>query len=401
MKLAVLALPVLLLAAGAQAQSQPRSSDGSQGQGVTAAQPQAPSRPSGPLQKKVAPGLADYTDDVLFGEVWPGSGLSPRDRSLVVISALIATNKPAQLQGHLGRALDNGMTPTETSGVLTHLAFYAGWPNAVSALEVYDQVYTARKVDVAALQATRRAIPRGTSGAAPDYDELTRRVVFDNLWRRSDLSVRDRSLVTIAALTAMGDAAQLEPYLRRGTRAGLTRAEIEQALTHLAFYAGWTKANAALEALAKASGSEPQAGAVSAAQGGQIWRKGSPPVTAGPAANFTGIVRVIAPFQGTGRSRLGGATVSFQPGARSAWHRHPLGQLLVVTEGCGWTQAEGGPIERICAGDVAWIGPGEKHWHGATPTMPMSHVAASESVEGQNVEWLEKVSDAEYARGPR
>jgi quercetin dioxygenase-like cupin family protein len=146
---------------------------------------------------------------------------------------------------------------------------------------------------------------------------------------------------------------------------------------------------------------EPQARAAGAAERMQIWRKGSPPITAGPAEHFTGAVQVLAPYRGTGGSRLRGSTVMFQPGARSAWHRYPLGQALIVTEGCGWSQAEGGPIEKICAGDVAWIGLGEKHWHGATLTTAMTHVTASESVDGQNVEWLEQVSDEEYARGPR
>ena len=91
----------------------------------------------------------------------------------------------------------------------------------------------------------------------------------------------------------------------------------------------------------------------------------------------------------------------FSPGARSAWHRHPLGQTLIVTEGCGWTQVEGGPVEKICAGDVAWVGPGEKHWHGATKTTRMTHVTASESVEGLNVEWLEHVPNDVYEKGPR
>jgi 4-carboxymuconolactone decarboxylase len=409
MKLAALMPFALVLAGNAYAQSQPQMPAGPQ------AQQQSASRPSGPLQQKLAPGLAAYTDEVLFGEVWPGPGLTSRDRSLVVISVLIATNKPAQLQGHLGRALNNGVTPVEASGVLTHLALYAGWPSAVSALEVYDQVYTARKIDFAALQAAVPALPPAASdgartdsvlarfgSVAPKFAELTNRVVFDDLWRRSDLSVRDRSLVTIAALAAMGDADLLDPYLRRGVAAGLSRAEIAEAMTHLAFYAGWGKATKALDSIARtsAAGAEPKARAGPAEVSGRIWRKGSPPITAGPATNFTGAVQVLAPYRGTGGSRLGGATVMFQPGARSAWHRHPMGQALIVTEGCGWTQAEGGPIEKICAGDVAWIGPGERHWHGATPTTAMTHVTASESLEGQSVEWLEKVSDEEYARGP-
>ena len=175
-------------------------------------------RPSGPVQQRLAPGLAALTDDVLFGDVWRRPKLSPRDRSLVTISVLIATGKPAQLAGHLGRALDNGVQAREASAVLAHLAIYSGWPSAVSALDIYDQVYTARKVDTTALSTVGSRLPTPASDAAraravndafgavaPKFVELTNDVVFDDLWRRSDLSLRDRSLVTIAALAATGD----------------------------------------------------------------------------------------------------------------------------------------------------------------------------------------------------
>ena len=121
--------------------------------------PPASGRPSGALQQKIAPGLATLTDDVLFGDVWRRPELSPRDRSLVTISVLIATGKPAQLAGHLGRALTNGVQPSEASGLLAHLAIYCGWPSAVSALEVYEQVYMARNVDTGALLATGPRLP--------------------------------------------------------------------------------------------------------------------------------------------------------------------------------------------------------------------------------------------------
>jgi 4-carboxymuconolactone decarboxylase len=204
--------------------------------------------------------LARYTDEVLFGTVWPSPELSQRDRSLVVISALIAMNKPAQLTGHLNRALTNGLTPMEASGVLTHLALYSGWPNAVSALDVYDKVYTSRNVDFAALQATSRPLPPLAAGAtqgqdlaalAPKFAGLTKDVVFGDAWRRSDLTRRDRTLVTIVALAAMGDDTLLEPYLRLGPEVGLERADIVEALTHLAFYAGWPKATKALSQVAR------------------------------------------------------------------------------------------------------------------------------------------------------
>lgn len=241
---AVACLTVILLGGMAQACAQ-----------VAAQQ----ARPSGALQQKLAPGMAGYTDEVLFGDVWLRPELSPRDRSLVTISVLIATGKIAQLEGHLGRALGNGVKPVEASGVLTHMAFYSGWPSAVSALEVYDRVYAARGVDVASLQAMGVQAPAAASEAArsegterqfgvfaPKFTELTNEVVFDDLWRRSDLSARDRSLVTIAALSAMGDDDLLEPYLRRGVESGLTRAEIAEAITHLSFYAGWGKATRAM-----------------------------------------------------------------------------------------------------------------------------------------------------------
>jgi 4-carboxymuconolactone decarboxylase len=219
-------------------------------------------RPSGPVQQKVAPGLATLTDDVLYGDVWKRAELSPRDRSLVTITALIAVGKVAPLAGHLGRALDNGVKPAEASGLLAHLAIYCGWPSVVAALEAYDQVYTARKIDTAALSAAARlpASPdtrgadQAVSAVAPKFVQLTNDVVFDDLWRRSDLSVRDRSLVTVVALAAMGDDDQLEFYLRRGIASGLTRAEIAEAVTHLAFYAGWGKATRAMAAVAKTGG---------------------------------------------------------------------------------------------------------------------------------------------------
>jgi 4-carboxymuconolactone decarboxylase len=249
----------------AQAPAQPQVQSEQQPQ--PSSQHQRTTGPSGALQQKIAPGLAAFTDEVLFGDVWRRPELSPRDRSLVTISVLIATGKPAQLAGHLGRALDNGVQPSEASGLLAHLAIYCGWPSAVSALDVYEQVYTARKVDTAALRAVGPRLPAPASDAAraravndelgavaPKFVQLTNDVVFDNLWRRSDLTLRDRSLVTIAALAAMGDDDQLDVYLRRGLESGLTRAQITEAVTHLGFYAGWTRATKAMTAVMRTLG---------------------------------------------------------------------------------------------------------------------------------------------------
>ena len=124
-----------------------------------------------------------------------------------------------------------------------------------------------------------------------------------------------------------------------------------------------------------------------------IKRNGSQPSGRGPAEWFTGTVRIDSPFQGSAPSRVGGAIVTFEAGARTAWHTHPLGQTLIVTSGCGRAQREGGPIEEIRPGDVVWFEPGEKHWHGASPTTAMTHIAIAEMLDGRAVDWLEKVSD--------
>jgi quercetin dioxygenase-like cupin family protein len=132
----------------------------------------------------------------------------------------------------------------------------------------------------------------------------------------------------------------------------------------------------------------------------RITRSGSQPSGKGPADWFTGTVRIDPLFQPSGDARAAGNAVTFEPGARTAWHTHPLGQTLIVTFGRGWVQREGGPIEEVRPGDVVWFEPNERHWHGASATTAMQHIAIQESLDGRAVEWLEHVSDAQYAAGP-
>ena len=127
-----------------------------------------------------------------------------------------------------------------------------------------------------------------------------------------------------------------------------------------------------------------------------IRKCGSQSSAPGPAEYFTGTVRIDAPFAGDEPARIGGATVTFEPGARTAWHTHPLGQTLIVTSGRGCVQRYGGPIEEIRPGDIVWIAPGEKHWHGATSTTAMTHIAIAEKRDGRAVDWMEKVTDDRY-----
>lgn len=222
--------------------------------GSVTAQAQAPAS-----QQRVVPGMAAYTNEVLYGDVWERVQLSARDRALVTITTLIAIDRPEQLRTHLGNGLTNGITPLEASGVLTHLAVYAGWPHAVTALAVYNEVFSARNIDTDVLAAAMEPLPPVPSATAinqsvdglfadiaPKFAELTNEFVFDDLWRRPDLSHRDRSLVTITTLAAMGDTALLDTHLRMGVEHGLTRDEIVEAMTHLAFYAGWSRATLAM-----------------------------------------------------------------------------------------------------------------------------------------------------------
>ena len=128
----------------------------------------------------------------------------------------------------------------------------------------------------------------------------------------------------------------------------------------------------------------------------QITRCGSQPSGKGPGDWFTGTVRIDALFTAPDPARVVGASVTFEPGARTAWHTHPLGQTLIVIAGLGRAQREGGPVEEIRPGDVIWFAPEEKHWHGASPTTAMTHIAIQEKLDGRTVDWLEKVSDEQY-----
>jgi quercetin dioxygenase-like cupin family protein len=158
-------------------------------------------------------------------------------------------------------------------------------------------------------------------------------------------------------------------------------------------------AGGGLAALAAA----PQAPATDAPSTGgtltmEIRRNGSQPSGKGPAEYFTGSVRVDPLFEAPDPARVAGASVTFEPGARTAWHTHPLGQTLIITSGLGWAQRWGGLVEEIRPGDVVWFPPGEKHWHGATPTTAMSHIAIQEKLDGKVVDWMEHVSDEQYRK---
>lgn len=387
---------------------------------VEAQQVPAPQRVAPPIVHETTPALGAYTDAVLFGDVWKRTELSPRDRSVVTIAALIAGGHTGQMTGHFNRGLDNGVKPSEIAAIITHQAFYAGWPRAISAVTVAKEVFTKRgvgpdqiapssdtplSVDQAA-EAQRAAAVEAQAGAVtPALVDYTNRVPFGDLWRRADLAPRDRSLVTIVALIANGQVDQLAFHLKRGMDNGLAQTQLSEVITHLAFYAGWPRAMSAIPVarmVFEARAGSPDGAAGSSTRGRtavEILRHGSVPSSNGPAEYFTGSVRIDQRFQREAPARIGGAFVTFEPGARTAWHTHPLGQTLIVTAGCGLVQREGDDIQEIGVGDIVWIPPGEKHWHGATAGSAMTHIAIAEAQDGKSVDWMEKVSDEQYGHG--
>lgn len=395
MKLFAATLAICSLAAGAEAQQRP------------------PVRVAPPDMQAITPPLATYTDEVLFGDVWKRTELAPRDRSLVTVSALIAGGHTGQMPGHFNRALDNGVKPAEIAAVITHLAFYSGWPRAVSAIGVAKEVFAKRGIATDALAAATNAplpldpaadAPRAAAveaqmgGTAPALARYTNDVLFGDLWRRTDLAPRDRSLATITALIASGQVDQLGFHIERGMNNGLTRTEVSETITHLAFYAGWPRAVSAVAVAKKVFEARTAVGNSAPLE---ILRQGSQPPTKGSPDNFIGSVSVDQRFQRSDPARLGGGIVTFQPGAHTAWHTHPLGQTLIVISGTGWVQREGGPVEEIKTGDVVWIPPGVRHWHGATATSAMSHVALAEALDGKSVDWMEHVPAQQYRRPER
>ena len=202
----------------------------------------------------VAPALEKYTNDTLLGEVWKRPGLAARDRSIVTLAALVARNQTVEMAFYVNRALDSGVKSAEISEVITHLAFYAGRANAVSAASVVKAVFAARKIGPEQLPpASPMLLPLNEAAEAdrakrvgdqfgamfPGVTQYTTDVLFRDLWLRPDLAPRDRSLVTISALVASGKVAQLTGHITIGMNNGLTQPEIAEAITHLAFYVGW------------------------------------------------------------------------------------------------------------------------------------------------------------------
>jgi 4-carboxymuconolactone decarboxylase len=202
--------------------------------------------------RTVAPALAKYTEGHLLGELWQRPDLSLRDRSIITVTVLIARNQPIEMAYYFHLAIDNGVKPTELSEVITHLAFYSGWANATAAAAVTKSVFAERgitelppetgerlPIDKAAEAQRAARVEQDAGSVAPGVVQYTSSLLFNDLWLRPALAPRDRSLVTVSALAASGQTAQIPYHLNRAMDNGLTKAQASEMLTQLAFYAGW------------------------------------------------------------------------------------------------------------------------------------------------------------------
>jgi 4-carboxymuconolactone decarboxylase len=356
--------------------------------------------------------------------------LSTKQQRLVVIAAFTANGDLAKLRTALKDGLDSGWTIAEIKEVLVQLYAYAGFPRSLNAITTFMDVLDERRrtgvVDNVGREPTpmptdKTSVQLGTEimttlvGApasgkhlefAPELDMFLRGHLFGDVFGRDNLDWQSREIATISALATL-DAVnpQLSSHFNVGMNTGLTEAQLRSLVAVIEETIGNKHgANAAkvlTQALKQRARAPVQATnpAPPPAQTIRIFHKTERSMERAPAAHFTGVARVEPLFQADDPARSLGATVSFEPGARTAWHTHPLGQTLIVTTGTGWIQQWGQPIQVIESGDVVWIPPHVKHWHGATRATAMTHIAIVERLDGKTVEWMEEVTDEQYGAG--
>ncbi len=211
--------------------------------------------------RSVSPALDQHLQDAVLGDLWKRPALAPRDRSIITLSALITKNQTTGLPFYLNLALDNGVKPSEISEIITHLAYYSGWPNAMAAVAVTRDIFKQRGIDPSSLPAAKvnllpldeaaeaRRVAAVAQSAGPDFQALTHyttTLLFHDLWLRPDLAPKDRSMVTVSSLIASGQFAQIPFHLNKAMDNGLTREQASEILGHLAFYVGWPNAFSAL-----------------------------------------------------------------------------------------------------------------------------------------------------------
>ncbi|APG27618.1 carboxymuconolactone decarboxylase [Syntrophotalea acetylenivorans] len=345
--------------------------------------------------------------------------LSAKEKKIIPIAAFTASGDMQKLETALSEGLDSGLTVNEIKEILVHAYAYAGFPRALNGINTFMAVMDKRKEqgikDNIGKQATAMAaefdktayghktrnalvgrdVSKRTSGYpvfTPIIDQFLVEHLFADIFYRDVLSHQQRELATISILAAMtGTEPQLKAHLRVSMNAGLGKTQLEDYISVLrqdVSVESAEKATAVLNDLLGISPPENQAKSV------KVIKKEQP--TKASADYFTGHVTVESRFSAEIPESYRGGIVNFESGARTAWHTHPFGQTLIVTSGRGLVQSEGEAVQEILPGDVVWIPADERHWHGAAPDSPMSHVAISAPRNGLTVQWLEHVNDEQY-----
>ncbi|WP_129782395.1 (R)-mandelonitrile lyase [Peristeroidobacter soli] len=360
--------------------------------------------------------------------------LSDRQANIVTVAAFTASGDIPKLRTALNEALDAGLTINEIKEILVQMYAYAGFPRSLNGINTFEQVLQQRQLqgkkdpvgaapnplpaDKSSLelgteirtQLTGSTTPAGYAKFVPVIDEFLRSHLFGDIFGRDNLDFQSREIATISALAALqGVESQLRSHFNVGLNVGLSEAQLRNILSVIAADVDKQQADKAsrlLEDTLRTRAAKPAPrdtttnSAPQKASTVRITRSTDIQAQPTPADRFTGsarLQRLSAPME---PARVSAGSVTFEPGARTAWHTHPLGQTLIVTSGTGWVQQWGGPVQEMREGDVVQIPAGVKHWHGATSTTPMTHIAIQEHAGGQTVEWLEKVSDSQYLGAP-
>jgi quercetin dioxygenase-like cupin family protein/alkylhydroperoxidase/carboxymuconolactone decarboxylase family protein YurZ len=359
--------------------------------------------------------------------------LSHKQAGIVTIAAFTATGDVAKLNVALNEGLDAGLTINEIKEVLVQMYAYAGFPRSLNAINTFADVVKQReqqgKKDLIGKAPTpipadksrlelggeiRTQITRSTAVAdyavfVPVIDEFLRAHLFGDIFGRDNLDFQSREIATISALTALEHVdAQLRGHFNVGLNVGLSNDQLRNIVSVIETRVDKKQADNAstvLDSVLRNRTERPPSATASAGRAPpplptiRIVRDGETKTESAPAENFTGAAKVQRLFQPTEPARASGGLVTFEPGARTNWHIHPLGQTLIVTAGTGWIQQFGERVQEIRVGDVVQIPGGVKHWHGATDKTSLTHIAIQEQSDGKTVEWLEKVSDQQYRAG--
>lgn len=342
--------------------------------------------------------------------------LSDRQQAIIPIAALTAAGNATALEQALSDGLENGLTVNEVKEIFIHSYAYAGFPRALNGINTFIRVLDSRKErginDEPGNEATPvppgfnanayghkvrnelvgRDISKRTTGYAafvPTIDLFLVEHLFGDIFYRDVFTPKDRELVTISILAAMpGNEAQLNSHINLSLRVGYTPAQLLHFTSVLTAKVSPDSARRALAILQKATNIE-----IDAPRHATVEVNRDRSVAIAPNDRFTGTAKITSRFQSPVASNYGGAIVDFEAGARTAWHTHPNGQMLIVISGKGLVQSEDSAVQEILSGDVVTIPPNTRHWHGAAPDSPMSHVAISTPENGKTVTWMELVAD--------